>query len=375
MTTHAYPHLGFDPVRSDEAAGRAAAQRLRTTVNRLVEVLDVLSGTGDQAWEGRTAEAFRDSVHDELRPRVSQALDSFSTASKAFDGWVDALPSYRSRADALETEAADAAKAAQAAASHLDSLQAPGADADDAARTAYQDDRQAASTKLSSARGDLEDVLARARTLQGEVEEHASTVAGAFDTAMDVAPDEPGFFGKLKDVVSDIGHALSEAFDWFMETLAPIIQKLAKVIGALATILAIVAFVVGFVFPPAFALAATLGTVARIASFVDLGIQGLRVLHGEDGALQGFVLSAAGMALGMGAARAIGPIATQATSNIRTGLFVPQLSLAGAGGMGGSSVATMSYAINNDFFHSLAYWGVTSYKDLTDSSNTLDDEL
>ena len=284
-------------------------------------------------------------------------------------------PSYRRRADALETEAADAARAAEAAAQHLDSLQEPGPDADDAARTAYRDDRAAAGTRMRSAQGDLEDVLARARALQGEVEDHAAEVAGAFDTAMDIAPDEPGIFGKLKDVVSDIGHALGEAFDWFMETLAPIIQKLAKVIGALATILAIVAFVVGFVFPPAFALAGALGTVARIASFVDLGIQGLRVLHGEDGALQGFVLSAGGMALGMGAARAIGPIATQATSNIRTGLFVPQLSMVGGGSMGGASVAAVSYSINNDFFHSLAYWGVTSYQDLTGSADTLDEEL
>ena len=87
------------------------------------------------------------------------------------------------------------------------------------------------------------------------------------------------------------------------------------------------------------------------------------------------MLSAGGMALGMGAARAIGPIATQATTNIRTGLFVPQLSMVGGGSMGGASVAAVSYSINNDFFHSLAYWGVTSYQDLTGSADTLDEEL
>ncbi|MBF4160943.1 hypothetical protein [Nocardioides acrostichi] len=372
MSAHVYPHLGFDPVASDESAGAELARRLKYAVDRLTEVDAVLGGTGRQHWEGRTADAFRASVKDELRPRVADALASFGHASSAFEGWVLALGGYRRRADALEVEAAGAAERVSSATSHLGGLTVPGHDADRSAVDRYHDDLGQARSRLDGAQGELADIHRRARDLRDEVEDHADTVAGAFDTAMKKAPDEPGLWDKLGGVLSDIKDALGAAFDWFMENLAPLIQQLARVIGAVATILAIVCFVVGFVFPPAFALAGTLGTIARVASFVDLGIQGLRVLHGEDGALQGFALQSAGMLLGIGAAKAIGPIAVNATSNIRNGLYIPQVAMAGVGSNGGAAVAAIQYTINPSFFHSLLYWGVTSYQDLDSSFDTLE---
>ncbi|GAA4117281.1 hypothetical protein GCM10022215_17740 [Nocardioides fonticola] len=372
--THRYPHLGFDPVASDETTAAEVAGRLRTTVDRLAEVDAVLSGTGDQQWVGRTAEAFRDSVRDELRPRVHDALTSFQQASRAFDRWVDQLPDYRRQADQLEQEALAAARAVSQAGDHLDGLQPPAADADDAARQQHQDDASAARTALEARRGELEDILRRAKTLKSTVEHHAGDVAQAFDTAARQAPDEPGLFGKLGEALGNIKDALGAAFDWFMENLAPLIQKLARIVGAIATILAIVAFVVGLVFPPAMALAGTLSTVAKVASFVDMGIQALRVVHGEDGALQGLAIQGAGMLVGISAAKALGPIAANAELNIQRGLFVPQISLAGGSTMGGASVATLSFAVNNDFFYGLGYWGITKYADMQGAFSTLEDE-
>lgn len=371
----AYPTLGFDPVGNDEATSREIATKLRTTTNRLLEVKDVLSGTGDQEWQGRTAVAFRDSVDGELRPRVEDAWSSFDVATRAFDNWVDSLWDYRRRADDLEIEAREVAERVSAASSALSGLTAPGADAPQADKDDYDKARGDARDLLTSRQGELEGVLTRARSLKTEVEDHADQVATSLQTAMDAAPDEPGFWGKLGEAISDVVTALGEAFDWFMEHVAPIIQKLAKIIGAIATILAIVAFVVGFVFPPAFALAGTLGTIAKVASFVDLGIQGLRVLHGEPGALQGFALSAGSMLLGMGIAKGIGPIATNATTNIRNGPLVPVLAGVSVGTNGGAAVATQAIQINPDFFHSMVYWGITSYQDLKGSGDTLDEEL
>lgn len=373
-----YEHLGFDPVASDESAGEEVAGQLRRTVTRLEEVHAVLAGTGDQAWKGRTAEAFRDSVDEELRPRVSEALHSFAAASRAFDSWVVALPGYRRRADALEVEAAEATRAAAQASARLDGLSDPGPEAEPDAVRRHEEAILAANTAMGAAREHLADVLRRARTLRTEVEDHAAEVAGALDTAMEVAPDEPSVWAKLGGAAVDLFNEAVDAFnaavDWLAENVAPIVQKLARIIGAVATILAIVAFVVGFVFPPAWAAAGALSTVARVAALVDLGAQGLSVLAGEEGAWQGFALSAGAMLLGFGAARAIGPIAMNAQSNIRNGLFVPQLSLAGAGSYGGPAVAVVSYSINPDFFHSLVYWGVTSYKSLKDSGETLYEE-
>lgn len=369
-----YPHLGFDPVRADEATGATIAASLRRTVSRLGEADAVLSGRGDQDWQGQTAEAFRGTVSEELRPRVTEAYQAFAQASRAFERWVEDLPGYRRRADGLEEEARQGAQRVDAAAGALTGLEAPGPDADDAARDDHDARRTALRASLSAREGELADVLDRARALRSEIEEHASEVATAFGLAMDAAPDEPGLFGKIGDALKKVGEALGEAFDWFMENLAPLIQQLARVIGALATILAMVAFVVGFVFPPAFALAGTLGTIAKVASLVDLGIQGLRVLHGEDGALQGFVLQGAGMLLGVGAAKALGPIAVNAQTNIRNGPLVPVLAGISRGTGGAGATATMAIKINPDFYHSLAYWGVTNYRSLTGALTTLEQE-
>lgn len=368
-----YPHLGFDPVASDETTAAEVAGRLRATVDRLAEVDAVLSGTGDQQWIGKTAEAFRGSVREELRPRVHDALSSFQQASRAFDRWVEALPDHRRRADLLEQRAADAVRAVSRASTDIDGLTPPAPDADAAAAAEHDRAATAARAALDARRGELEEILRQARDLRSDVESQASDVARAFDTAVRQAPDEPGLFGKLGEALDGIKDALGAAFDWFMENLAPLIQQLARIIGAIASILAIVAFVVGIVFPPAMAIAGTLGTIAKVASFVDLGIQGLRVLHGEDGALQGLALQGAGMLAGLGAAKALGPIAANAELNIQRGLFVPQVSMAGAGSMGGAGVATLTFAVNNDFFYGLGYWGLTSYNDLQGSFETLED--
>ncbi|MFJ4296137.1 hypothetical protein [Curtobacterium sp. NPDC089689] len=378
--TASYPTLGFDPVASDSATGADVAAELRAATEKLAEVDAVLSGTGEEDWEGRTAEAFRSAMSEELRPRVRAAHQSFSEASRAFDGWVGELPRYRTRADALEQEAAAAATSVQTAMSYRSSIESPADDADQQAKDDHDDAVRDADLAVSAAHDALQGVLSRARALQAEVTERAGVVATAFDTAMQAAPTEPGWLERAGQWASGLvdwkalGDFISEKFDWFMENVAPILQKLAKIIGAVATIVSVVAFLVGFVFPPAFAVASVAGTVAKVSSFVDLGIQGLRVVHGERGAAQAFVVQGAATVVGMGVARAIGPVATEATSNIRAGAFVPQVSFAGIGTNGGGAVATASYAVNNDFFHSAMYWSITSAKDLVDSGTTLRDE-
>lgn len=371
----AYPTLGFDPVDSDEGTCLDVARELREATGRLGEVDRVLSGTGESVWQGRAADAYRDSVGQELRPRVSEAHQAFSDASRAFDGFASALPGYRRRADALERAAATAASRVDDVLGAMRSLADPGPAATPEAISDHAERQRRLSSDLGSAQGDLQALRDDAQRLRSEVEGHADDVASAFDTAAKSAPDEPGFWERAGDFISDAVDKLGEAFDWFMENLAPLLQKLARVIGAIATILSIVAFVVGFVFPPAFALAGTLATVAKVASFVDLGIQGLRVLHGEDGALQGFLLQGAGMAAGFGLARALGPIAVNTGDILRGGMYTPVLAGVSYGTGGAGATASVALTVSPDFFNALTYWGVSAYRELDGSMSTLDEEL
>ncbi|WP_127479773.1 hypothetical protein [Nocardioides pantholopis] len=369
-----YPTLGFDPVENDPGASAEIAAELRTATQRLGEVDQVLRGAGDQAWQGHTAEAFRDSVSSELTPRVSEAYQAFCDASRAFDAWVDILPTYCSRADALEEAAVAAAAQVDSALGETRSLSEPAPDADASALADHATQRQQLSDSLDAARGELDRIRGEAEALRTEVRERAGIVAAAFTTAADSAPDEPGFWERAGDFLADARDMLGEAFDWFMENLAPLLQQLARIVGAVATILSIVCFVVGFVFPPAFALAGTLGTVAKVASFVDLGIQGLRVLHGEDGALQGLLLQAGGMAAGFGLARAIGPIAVNTESILKGGLYTPVLAGVSVGTGGAGATATAALTVNPDAIHALTYWGITRFRDLNDAFGTLERE-
>lgn len=372
----AYPTLGFDPVDSDEATCLDVARELREATGRLGDVDRVLGGgTGEAAWQGRTADAYRESVGHELRPRVSEAYLAFSAASSAFDGFANALPGYRRRAEALERAASAAADRVDDALGAMRSLVDPGPAATPEAFADHAERQRCLATDLGTAQGELQGLRDEAQRLRTEVEGHAGDVASAFDTASRTAPDEPGFWERAGDFISDAVDKLGEAFDWFMENLAPLLQKLARVIGAIATILSIVAFVVGFVFPPAFALAGTLATVAKVASFVDLGIQGLRVLHGEDGALQGFLLQGAGMAAGFGLARALGPIAVNTDDILRGGMYTPVLAGISVGTGGGGATATAAMTVSPDFFNALTYWGISAYRELDGSFSTLDEEL
>lgn len=372
---NSYPTLGFDPVDSDEGTCLDVARELREATGRLGDVDRVLGGTGASVWQGRAADAYRDSVGHELRPRVSEAHQAFSAASRAFDGFASALPGYRRRAEALERAAATAASRVDDVLGAMRSLTDPGPAATPEAISDHAERQRCLSSDLGTAQGDLQGLRDDAQRLRSEVEGHADDVASAFDTAAKSAPDEPGFWERAGDFISDAVDKLGEAFDWFMENLAPLLQKLARVIGAIATILSIVAFVVGFVFPPAFALAGTLATVAKVASFVDLGIQGLRVLHGEDGALQGFLLQGAGMAAGFGLARALGPIAINTGDILRGGMYTPVLAGVSLGSGGGGATASLAMTVSPDFFNALTYWGVSAYRELDGSMTTLDEEL
>jgi hypothetical protein len=371
----AYPTLGFDPVDSDEATCLDVARELREATGRLGDVDRVLGSGGESVWQGRAADAYRDSVGAELRPRVSEAHQAFAAASRAFDGWASALPGYRRRAEALERAAAAAAQRVDDALGALRDLVDPGPAATPEAISDHAERQRGLSSGLDTAQTELRGLRDEAERLRSEVEGHAGDVAGAFDTAARTAPDEPGFWERAGEFISEAVDKLGEAFDWFMETLAPLLQKLARVIGAVATILSIVAFVVGFVFPPAFALAGTLATVAKVASFVDLGIQGLRVLHGEDGAVQGFLLQGAGMAAGFGLARALGPIAVNTGDILRGGMYTPVLAGVSYGTRGAGATATAALTVSPDFFHALTYWGVSAYRELDGSFSTLDEEL
>lgn len=187
--------LGFDPAPGDTSQGQDMATTLRNVTNALEQIKNVVSGTGDQHWEGKTAESFRGLMSEDLKPRIEDAWQSFDTASKALDSWVLDLGSFQSRADALEIEAEHARQDISAAETTLNGM---GDKPDDPAKAATFADKQTANQDaLSGKQAVLDDIIARAHTLAGEATDSATTAAGALQTAMDAAPDEPGLWDRI----------------------------------------------------------------------------------------------------------------------------------------------------------------------------------
>lgn len=83
MGVRSFDALGFDPAPGDVARTGDAAATLRAVVGALSEVEGILAGERDGRWEGKSAEAFRDSVAGELTSRVQRALSSFAEAAAA----------------------------------------------------------------------------------------------------------------------------------------------------------------------------------------------------------------------------------------------------------------------------------------------------
>lgn len=223
----AFPALGFDPAPGDVGEVQLLVDDLGRATEALGEAGDLLADLARSSgsdWQGEAAEKFRDHADRELPKALGHAHDSFAKAGTALKGWAADLEEFRREADALEREAAAAKDRVAAAEQHLAGVQAspyhvvgddPTGELAARARQMQQQAVDDASAGVTAAKGTLEDVIDRARKLQGRHHDAASRAAGALDAAPDnLAPHEPGLFesigGWLEDHAGEIGDVLGD---------------------------------------------------------------------------------------------------------------------------------------------------------------------
>ncbi|MEV7884327.1 putative T7SS-secreted protein [Streptomyces sp. NPDC002817] len=270
MTPEDFPALGFVPCPGDHAAADEVARTVRRTAKALVEICQVLHGTGAGDWKGQAAEAFREKFDDEFRPRMDDARDSFRDAATALEDWA----AYMERK--------------QAAAVRLE------------ARAAEVDDRPTGAEKADGKKADehrhqLEELRREGHRMAGDYREYGERIADRLKNAMDIAPNEPGMWDRLGDAIESLGKALADlpgevgdllsaVGDW-IEAHADWITVAASVVGVIA------------IFCPALApLAIGLSAVALFAHAASYGMEGLFPPTGEN---IGNWLTLGGDALGM----------------------------------------------------------------------------
>jgi hypothetical protein len=313
-----FPALGFVPCPGDQESMDAVARTFRNTSEVLAQVNAVLTGADEGEWRGETARAFREMLRDDFQPK--DALQSFSDAHRAICDWVDEMADHQQRADALEADAAAALDDRDAARTALEGLPPepgpldpePETDEEREQRDREAEEREGHEKEYQVADAALEELRGRARTLQEDYDAAGGDIADRLRDAMDLAPNEPGFWSSLADAVGDFTDGMSDMFDEFtsglidiLTTLAPILSNLATITGLLGTICGWLAFVPGLQF---------LGPWALGLSIASLGLTYLAAV-GETGSFtaaltdSGVLMGAAGLALGAGTAagfRALG---------------------------------------------------------------------
>lgn len=309
-----YPTLGFDPTPGDTYKVSTLTSTLSNVSVAMNEISNVLHGAADGDWRGDAAMAFRDLLDDDLRPKVDKACSAFGDAHRCMSSWSASLEHFQSRARTLERDAAGAV-----------------GDAKTDAKTDAADDKKDGSAPTTPPGETPEDAADTYRTdawsLNTDYVDEGKRIAGMLQDAIDIAPEEPGWFDSLVDSIGDffdeIGDFLADIGDWVMEMLqkfAPLLDLLGDIAGLLSTVLGLLAFIPGLQF---------LALPALILAGVGLGMHYLSDVGKSGSFLQplttaDFWLEAGGVALGavgFGVASKLTKVAT-AAGNTR---MVPQL--------------------------------------------------
>ena len=348
-----YENLGFDPAPGDPDRGREMSRKLRQATNALAQMEDALSGTGNNDWEGRAATAFYGLVDDDLRPRVKDAYQSFSTASRALDRWLIDLEDYKGRADKLEIEAEDARRNLSSAQTSLTGLgEAPKDDPE--ALTVFQKQKTTHGDSVTDNQGVLDDVIRRARSLAGEASISATTTAGALKTAMDVAPDEPGLFDKIGDALEGIGEYLGDVIEFVKDNWWDLLHQLVSIC---ATVLSIAS-----IFFPG------LAPFALAFVVVDMLMSARDMARGLPGAKEAFIGGALGLVGGFAVGKAVGSFMKVAGPSLATGPF-RVIASGSTGAIAAPAAAVLAF--NPTYGPALAGYLVIKAKDARDGSEAV----
>ncbi|MFF1375748.1 putative T7SS-secreted protein [Streptomyces sp. NPDC058308] len=240
-----FPALEFVPCPGNHDEVEKVAGSIRGAATALGEIRRVLRGADDGEWRGKAAIAFRELLDEEFRPKVEEAFDSFDGAKGVIQGWADYMKDKQKVARGLEREAAEAKRAADKKKEKDGNGGKGGSDAETKETESGTDDDT----------DPVEEVRKRARTLHANYQEEGKNAADRLKDAIDVAPNEPGFWERLGDFIGDvldkIGDALSWVHDQLIEllgTFAPLLDLIGDIAGLLSAVTGLLALIPGLQF-------------------------------------------------------------------------------------------------------------------------------
>ncbi|MFJ8782756.1 WXG100 family type VII secretion target [Streptomyces sp. NPDC102476] len=245
MGNNPYPSLGWNPVPGIPEQVTSLYRKVKSaadTLNNCHRQIEYLLGASS-SWQGDAASAFRDTLDGDLKTAMMNAGNSLGKAAAALGTWEGDLTSHRDLAKKYDDAArenkgdVDKARTRYDQAKGNPDLKLAGkeypsqAEADAATERLRTAERElnAATTHLDNANAAYNDVIAKAKELEGTHTDAAEAVARSLDEADDkLAPKEPGWFS---EALSAIGEGLKAVGEFLVEH--------AGTIGAIAGLLAL----------------------------------------------------------------------------------------------------------------------------------------
>ncbi|MEJ8669089.1 MULTISPECIES: putative T7SS-secreted protein [unclassified Streptomyces] len=226
MAANPYPNIGWNPVPGIPTEVAALQKKVKTAATALDtchQQLTKLLGESSY-WQGEAAEQFRKTLDGDLPKYIKEAASSLRTAATQLHNWDGNLTSNRELAQKYNAEAADKKAAADEAKRSYDRAgqnpdlqlykqtftEGPELEAATARLQTAQNNLNSASTALNKANGEYNDLNVKIKELETQHADQADTVAKALDGATKKAPDEPGFWSKVGDVLKAVGDFLVE---------------------------------------------------------------------------------------------------------------------------------------------------------------------
>ncbi|MEV7732267.1 WXG100 family type VII secretion target [Streptomyces sp. NPDC088921] len=245
MSNNPYPSLGWNPVPGIPEQVTSLYRKVKSaadTLDNCHRQIEYLLGASS-GWQGDAASAFRDTLDGDLKIAMMNAGNSLGKAAAALSTWEGDLTSHRDLAKKYDDAARENKSDVDKARTRYD--QAKGnpdlklagkeypsqAEADAATERLRTAERElnAATTHLNNATTAYNDVIAKAKELEGTHTDAAEAVARSLDEADDkLAPKEPGWFS---EALSAIGEGLKAVGEFLVEH--------AGTIGAIAGLLAL----------------------------------------------------------------------------------------------------------------------------------------
>lgn len=321
-----YPALGFDPAPGIVDRVQGMADNLATVAKELGEAHASLTSVGqaDSIWEGQASRAFHSKV-GELPGYLDKAHRSLGDAATVLRGWVDDLSSLQRTAVEYEVQAERALQTVETARGNPDlRLAGQQLGTDEALRDA-QSRFDAAKSRLANAKGELEEIKQAAKRLFEQHQELADRVAEALRKAKDEAPEEPGFFDRIGEMLGDVVEGIKNlAGDvWnFVKEHADVIAKIGDVLSVIGNVLGVVAIATCWI-PGVNAVTAT---AAAVVSGAAVGTKLLAKAAGADVSWTSIGLDALGALPG---GRAIAGGKNAVTQTIRAGKGINKIPVAG----------------------------------------------